>query len=86
LLNLVGGGAQPETPVGSPVTVEALCGATNVDVYLATQLTFDSGFTTDVVSANSTRIECGPNVANPTPIRPRVIPERPELRTPKRTR
>jgi hypothetical protein len=64
-MNLTGGGAQPVTAMGSPVTVESLCGATNTDVYVAAELHFDSGFTAPVVSGNSTRIECGPQIAEP---------------------
>jgi len=64
-IELAGGGAQPVTPFGSAVTVESTCGSANTDVYLATALVFDSGFGPAVVSRNSTRVECGPNMANP---------------------
>jgi hypothetical protein len=64
-LELAGGGAQPVTPLGSSVTVASTCGYAYHDVYLAAQLIFDSGFGTAVVSRNSTRIECGPTLAEP---------------------
>jgi hypothetical protein len=64
-IELVGGGTQPVTPFGSSVTVESTCGSANTDVYLASALVFDSGFGPAVVSRNSTRIECGPNLADP---------------------
>lgn len=44
------------------------------DVYVATSAVFDSGFETAFVSANSGRVECGPNAADVQPIRPRVRP------------
>jgi hypothetical protein len=79
-LNLAGGAVQGVNPLGAPITVESLCGASNTDVYLATQLFFDSDFSTSVVSANSTRVECGPTIAEPQPIRPKVRPDNPQLR------
>ena len=42
---------------GAGVSLASACGSSDTDVYLTTQLVFDSGFTTDVVSANSTRME-----------------------------
>jgi hypothetical protein len=82
---LVGGGAQAVTAMGSPVTVESLCGASNQDVYIATELVFDSDFVAPVVSGDATRVECGPDVAEPE--RPRFRPgtQRPP-RTPSRSR
>lgn len=70
---VVGGGAQGVTPIGGNVNVVADCSDTGSDVYLATQMFFDSGFTTSIVSANSARVECDPNLADPNgtkPIRP----------------
>ena len=64
-LELAGGGGQPVTLFGSSVTVESTCGSANHDVYLAPGLVFDSDFAPSVVSRNSTRIECGPNLAYP---------------------
>lgn len=57
------------------VDVKSACGGTNNDVYLTTQLIFDSGFSTSVVSSNSTRMECGPSLATPGDSKPR--PDRP---------
>ena len=87
-MNLVGGGAQGWTAMGTPLPVESLCGSTDQDVYITSQLQFDSGFTTSIVSGNSTRIECGPNVADPDPIKPRFRPAdiRPPARQPRRGR
>jgi hypothetical protein len=79
-LSLAGGALQEVNPIGSPITVESLCGSSDQDVYLATQLFFDSDFSTSVVSSNSTKVECGPNVADPQPIRPRFDKPRQELR------
>jgi hypothetical protein len=82
------GTAQPAngTPMGTSVLVESICGSTDHDVYIATQLIFDSGFTTPVVSGNGTRIECGPNIAEP--VKPRFRPGdvRPPARQPRRSR
>jgi hypothetical protein len=80
-MNLAGAVPQPlgGTPAGTPVSVESLCGASNTDVFVTAQLVFDSGFATDVVSTNSTRVECGPNIAEPQPIRPKVRPGNPTL-------
>lgn len=64
------GGAQPVTPLGGSVTIRSLCGASDTDVYLTTQLFFDSNFSASVVSGNSTRVECGTNLADPAPIKP----------------
>ncbi|MFH1267613.1 MAG: putative metal-binding motif-containing protein [Planctomycetota bacterium] len=59
---LPGGVPQVIVPMGSPVTVDVLCGAYNTDVYVATRLYFDSGYSTSVVSRNSTRVKCGPGI------------------------
>jgi hypothetical protein len=65
-MNLCGGAPQPITPIGVPVDVESLSGgALDWDLYLAAQLYFDSDFATPIVSGNSTRIEAGPNLAEP---------------------
>jgi hypothetical protein len=64
-----GGGAQPITPLGAPVTIESICGYLDNDLYIAAELYFDSGFKSPVVSRNSTRVECGPNLAEPEPPR-----------------
>jgi hypothetical protein len=62
----------------TPTSLQSLCGDTDTDVYLATQLvgdpTSNGGFDAGVVSENSTRIECGPNLADPTPIGDRPVP------------
>jgi hypothetical protein len=70
---LPGGGVQAVTPMGGTVQVRSVCGAADSDVYLATQLFFDSGFSTSVVSGNSSRVECGTNLADPND-NPRVRP------------
>ena len=62
---LAGGGAQGVTAIGAQVSVESTCGTADSDVYLATQLFFDSGFSTSLVSGNSSRVECGTNLADP---------------------
>jgi hypothetical protein len=81
LLNLDGGAPQVVTPLGGPVDLELLgqC-ASNQDLYLGTALVMSSGYETPLVSADSTRVECGPDLANPASIRPRVNPATPELR------
>jgi hypothetical protein len=56
----VGGQGTP----GATQTVGLTC-AGNEDVYLTTALVFDSGFEVRYGGENSTRVECGPNVANP---------------------
>lgn len=72
------GMAQPAlgTPLGTEVSLTSGCGGSDSDVYLTTQLIFDSGFATSTVSANSTRVECGPSLANPSDTRP-GRPDRP---------
>ena len=86
VMNAVGGGTQPITPMGINATVESLCGAADQDVYIATELQFDSLFVAPMVSGDSTRIECGPNIADP--VRPRFRPSdiRPPERQPRRSR
>jgi hypothetical protein len=39
------------------------CGAVDSDAYLATALVFDSGIESQLVSANSTKVQCGPTLA-----------------------
>ena len=77
-LTLIGGGSQPNTPLGAEVNLEASCGAFDVDLWLAAELIFDSGYETGVVSGNGTRVECGPNIANPEALnrRPIELPNR----------
>jgi hypothetical protein len=58
--------------MGGSVVVESLCGSVDNDVYLSTELWFDSDFTAPFVSSNSTRIECGPTLADPE--KPRFRP------------
>ena len=63
------------TPLGAPVDAAAqadvvsLCGASNTDLWLATELVVDpasnGGFGSPYVSDTGTRIECGPNLADP---------------------
>jgi hypothetical protein len=68
IMTLCDGSPQPITPIGATVDVLSPCGATNSDVYLAILLYFDNippHFTSPVVSGNSVRIECGPQLAEP---------------------
>jgi hypothetical protein len=69
-------------PIGTPTQVTTSCGATDQDVYLATELVFDSGFGTSVVSRNSSRVECGTTLADPDdkPRTPRPRLDRPSPR------
>jgi hypothetical protein len=62
------------TGMGQGVNVRSACGMSDTDVYLATQLIFPDGYRATILSENSTRVECGPNLATPAPDRP----ERPE--------
>ena len=73
-----------DTPLGAVADASAACDvAADVDLYVATELVFDpasgGGFSGGVVSANSTRINCGanPTLADPTNVRPRVRPTQP---------
>lgn len=52
-------------PLGAPAQAAVDCGGADGDVYLTYQLHFDSGFASPLVSASTTRTECGPNVADP---------------------
>lgn len=52
--------------LGSDATFTVPCGASNVDVYVAGAYRWETGFETAVVGANSTRVECGPDIANPS--------------------
>jgi len=61
-LPVAGGGAQGISPLGSSVTVEIASCPLGSYVWLATELHFDSGFASSVVSADSTLIECAPPV------------------------
>ena len=63
LAPLPGGGAQPDNPTDGSVTLQVDCPAGDSDVYLVTELTFESGFTSPFVSGNSIRIECGGNLS-----------------------
>ena len=71
LMTLPGGGPQLLNAFGAAINVESLCGSANTDVYLATKLVFESGFSNaadglaDFVSGDSLRIECGPQLAEP---------------------
>lgn len=63
LATLAGGGVQTPTPTDGSVTVEASCSGGDADVYLTTELFFDSGFSTTFVSGNSIPVECGGNLS-----------------------
>lgn len=86
--SLAAGGAQGVTAfglgAGDGVTVRSVCGASNKDVYLTTQLIFDSGFGTTVVSGNSARVECGPTLADPDDRPSRIRPRSDRPATPRR--
>jgi hypothetical protein len=97
LMTLPGGVIQGVNAFGAQINVESLCGASNTDVYLATKLVFESGFSdassgnADYFSGDSTRIECGPQLAEPQDpeLRPtrKVRPDAPRtLRGTKRDR
>jgi len=60
---LAGGGAQSVTPTDGSVTVQATCPGGDSDVYLVTELFFDSGFSASFVSGNSIPVECGGNLS-----------------------
>ncbi len=86
---LAGGGAQGVTAFGvgagdAGVTVRSACGASDTDVYLTAQLVFDSGFATTVVSGNSSRVECGPTLADPDDRPSRIRPRSDRPATPRR--
>ena len=63
LAALAGGGAQTATPTDGSVTVQANCSGADADVYLVTELFFDSGFSAPFVSGNSIPVECGGNLS-----------------------
>ncbi|HKQ62706.1 MAG TPA: hypothetical protein VJS92_15555 [Candidatus Polarisedimenticolaceae bacterium] len=65
----------PVTATNSPTSATLNC-ATPSEAYLATSLIFDSGFELQYVGANSTRVQCGPNLAEPIE-RPRIKPSAP---------
>lgn len=86
---LAAGGAQGVTSFGvgagdAGVTIRSACGASDTDVYLTAQLVFDSGFATTVVSGNSSRVECGPNLADPDDRPSRIRPRSDRPATPRR--
>lgn len=76
LLALAGGGMQTPTDSAASVDVESMCGGSDTDLWLATELIFDSGFETRTVSGNATKIECGPNLARPIDRRDNDRPNR----------
>lgn len=57
--------ASQDTAIGSPAAANVPCASGDSDVYTSFQLLFDSGFASPIVSNTTTRIECGPNVAEP---------------------
>ncbi len=60
-------------PPGTGTSVQVTCSG-DQDIYLTTAIDFDSGYRTTFVSTNSTRVECGPNLADPIQQRPRLRP------------
>lgn len=76
--------ASAVTAIGSSIVdLSVTCGAADQDVYLTTELFFDSGFSTSLVSGNSSRVECGTTLADPDD-RPRQRPS--DIRPSQRTR
>lgn len=71
---------QNPIPLGTPDTVEVTC-AGNTDVYLAASLLFDSNFELDLVGENSTRVACGPTIADPDDLQPRKPARKPGRKT-----
>ena len=74
-------------PMGQAAAYDTdVCTAFDVEVYLATGLVFDSGFSgggyTVHLSGNSNALRCGTNIAEPKPLQPRI---RRELRETPRT-
>lgn len=67
-------------PLGQQATVEVGC-AGNSDVYLATSVVFDSGFELDLVGENSTRVACGPTIADPDDLEPKKPARKPGRKT-----
>ena len=60
------------TPFGELFNVDVICSG-NEDIYFATQVVGDQGFSTNVVSGNSAYVECEPGLADPVddqPLRP----------------
>lgn len=70
LLQNAAGGAQATTQLGQPTSVRVNCG-TGQQAYLVTGIALDSGYRGAYVSSNATRINCDPNLAEPS------RPERP---------
>jgi hypothetical protein len=64
------GTAQATTPIGSPTSVRVNCGV-GQQAYITTVIAFDSGYRGRYVSSNATRVNCDPNLADPS------RPERP---------
>ena len=61
------GGVQTPTAFGAQATITVDCDpAVQQDIYLATAIVDTNGMVTDNVSANSFRIECGANLAEPS--------------------
>lgn len=54
-------------PLGTGTTVTVTC-AGNSDVYITTSVEFESGFEFGLTSENSTRVACGPTIAEPEPL------------------
>jgi hypothetical protein len=70
-------------PVGQPTTINAACGGVDRDFYLCATIEVPAGngefFQMDTCSNDSTRIECGPNLAQPRD--PRRTPSQKDDRT-----
>jgi hypothetical protein len=61
------------TPFGQTFEFDVDCSGSTDDIYLATQIVGDQGFSTGQLSANSLAVECDTNLADPVddnPLRP----------------
>jgi hypothetical protein len=67
-------------PLGTQTSVEVGCTG-NTDVYLATSVVFDSGYELELVGENSTRVACGPTIADPADLQPKKPAHKPGRKT-----
>jgi len=80
--------------MGTPAVYESDCGAgtggLNYDVYLAAGLVFDSSFPggpyTVILSENAGPTACGPTLAEPQPLQPRIRRQLRDIPRAERTR
>jgi hypothetical protein len=61
-------------PVGTPTQINLPCGGVDTEFYLCSTVEFPTGngtfYTVNTCSQNATRVECGPNIAEPPTRRP----------------